>query len=291
MKRGLIMEGGAMRGMFTAGVIDVMMEHNKEFDGAIGVSAGAVFGCNYKSRQPGRTIRYNAAYCTNPHYAGLRSLVKTGDIFGEQFCYHDIPDRLDPFDYEEYRRNPMKFYEVATDVNTGKPLYRRVDECNREGMMWLRASASMPLVSNIVKIGSYEALDGGIGDSIPVQYFEGLGYDRNVVITTRPKDYRKGKNQTMPLGRVRLRKYPNMIAAMENRHERYNAALEEILKKEEEGTLMVIRPPKAIEVAPVERDRQKLLNAYRMGRETMKEQMWKLQEFLFAEDFITKKGL
>ena len=164
-----------MRGMFTAGVIDVMMEHNIEYDGAIGVSAGAVFGCNYKSRQPGRVIRYNAAYCTNPHYAGIRTLVKTGDIFGEQFCYHDVPDRLDPFDYEAYRKNPMEFYAVATEVKTGEPVYKRVDVCDKEGLQWLRASASMPLVSNIVTIGDHEMLDGGIGDSIPVRYFGGLG--------------------------------------------------------------------------------------------------------------------
>lgn len=274
------MEGGAMRGMFTAGVIDVMMEHNIEYDGAIGVSAGAVFGCNYKSRQPGRVIRYNAAYCTNPHYAGIRTLVKTGDIFGEQFCYHDVPDRLDPFDYEAYRKNPMEFYAVATEVKTGEPVYKRVDVCDKEGLQWLRASASMPLVSNIVTIGDHEMLDGGIGDSIPVRYFEGLGYDRNVVILTRPRGYCKQKNKVMPVVRMRLRKYPKMIEAMSNRHERYNATMDDIVKQEREGKLFVIRPPKAIDVSPVERDRQKLLSAYRMGRETMKQQMRALQEYL-----------
>lgn len=280
MKSGLIMEGGAMRGMFTAGVIDVMMEHRIEFDGAIGVSAGAVFGCNYKSGQPGRVIRYNAAYCMNPHYAGLNTLVKTGDIFGEKFCYHDIPDTLDPFDYDAYRDNPMKFYVVATDVNTGEPVYHRIDDCDREGLQWLRASASMPVVSNIVKIGAYELLDGGIGDSIPVRYFEEQGYTHNVLIATRPTDYRKGPNRMMPLARVRLHRYPNMISAMETRHIRYNETIEYIVEQEKEGRLFVIRPPKAVEVNAVEHSRQKLLDAYRMGRETAKEQMWKLQDFM-----------
>lgn len=139
MKKGLVMEGGAMRGMFTAGVIDVMMEHQITFDGAMGVSAGAVFGCNYKSNQPGRVIRYNAAYCNKPQYAGLRTFLKTGDMFGEQFCYHDIPEHLDPFDYETYRKNPMDFYVVVTDAKTGKALYKKVDQCDKKEMEWMRA--------------------------------------------------------------------------------------------------------------------------------------------------------
>ena len=266
MKRGLIMEGGAMRGMFTAGVIDIMMEQGLNFDGAVGVSAGAVFGCNYKSKQPGRVIRYNAAYCNNPHYAGVGTLLKTGDIFGEQFCYHDIPDHLDPFDYETYRKNPMPFYIVATDINTGKAVYKEVNQCDKEGMLWLRASASMPLVSRVVEVGGYELLDGGIADSIPVRHMEELGYDRNVVILTQPLDYVKTRNQLMPLIRVRLRKYPKLIEAMEHRHEIYNDTLEYIRKKEANGSLYVIRPPKKIDVGKVEHDRQKLLAAYKIGR-------------------------
>lgn len=283
MKKGLIMEGGAMRGMFTAGVIDVMMEQKLDFDGAIGVSAGAVFGCNYKSRQPGRVIRYNAAYCNNPHYAGMGTLLRTGDIFGEQFCYHDIPDHLDPFDYETYRKNPMPFYVVATDMNTGGAVYREVDACDKEGMLWLRASASMPLVSRVVEVDGYELLDGGIADSIPIRHMEEIGYDRNVVILTQPLGYEKTKNQLMPLIRLRLRKYPKMVEAMEHRHEIYNETLEYIQKKEKEGSLYVIRPPKKIDVNKVEHDRKKLLEAYQLGRETMKKQMWKVKEFLKEE--------
>lgn len=280
MRTGLIMEGGAMRGMFTAGVLDVMMEHKIEFDAAIGVSAGAVFGCNFKSGQPGRVIRYNAAYCTNPHYAGLRTLVKTGDIFGEKFCYHDIPDYLDPFDYRAYQDNPLEFYVVATDVKTGKAVYHRVDVCDQEGMLWLRASASMPVVSNIVKIGSYELLDGGIGDSLPVRYLEELGCDRNVLIATRPLGYRKGPNRAISLARTRLYRYPNMIAAMKQRHMHYNEALDYALEREKAGGLFVIRPSRTIDVSPVEHSRQKLLAAYGMGREAMNSRLRELREFL-----------
>lgn len=190
-EKGLVMEGGAMRGMFTAGVIDVMMEHQITFDGAMGVSAGAVFGCNYKSNQPGRVIRYNAAYCNKPQYAGLRTFLKTGDMFGEQFCYHDIPEHLDPFDYETYRKNPMDFYVVVTDAKTGKALYKKVDQCDKKEMEWMRASASMPIVSKPVCVDGYELLDGGVADSIPVQKMQELGFDKTVVVLTQPRDYVK----------------------------------------------------------------------------------------------------
>ena len=280
MKKGLVMEGGAMRGMFTAGVTDVLMEHQIEFDGAVGVSAGAVFGCNFKSKQPGRVIRYNAAYCSSPQYAGLGSFLKTGDLFGEQFCYHDVPEHLDPFNYDTYRENPMEFYVVATDANTGEARYKRVDSCNKSELLWMKASASMPLVSKIVCVDGYELLDVGIADSIPIQFLESLGYDRNVVILTQPRDYVKGKNQLMPLAKVMLRKYPAMIEAMENRHIHYNETLDYIRKREKEGSLFVIRPPKKLEVSKLERDRQRLLTAYRMGRETMKSHLRDLQKFL-----------
>lgn len=280
MKKGLIMEGGAMRGMFTAGVTDVMMEHQITFDGAMGVSAGAVFGCNFKSVQPGRVIRYNAAYCNNPQYAGLRTFLSTGDIFGEQFCYHDIPEHLDPFDYETYRTNPMEFYVVVTDAKTGQARYKRIDMCDAHEMLWMRASASMPIVSRPVKVDGYELLDGGVADSIPVRKMEELGYDRNVVILTQPASYIKGKNQLMPLAKAVLHRYPAMIDAMEHRHEHYNDTLAYIRKKEERGELFVIRPPKKLEVRKVERDRQRLLEAYRMGRETMKEHLRGLEKFL-----------
>lgn len=280
MKKGLVMEGGAMRGMFTAGVTDVLMEHQIEFDGAVGVSAGAVFGCNFKSKQPGRVIRYNAAYCSSPQYAGLGSFLKTGDLFGEQFCYHDVPEHLDPFNYDTYRENPMEFYVVATDANTGEARYKRVDSCNKSELLWMKASASMPLVSKIVCVDGYELLDGGIADSIPIQFLESLGYDRNVVILTQPRDYVKGKNQLMPLAKVMLRKYPAMIEAMENRHIHYNETLDYIRKREKEGSLFVIRPPKKLEVSKLERDRQRLLTAYRMGREAMKSHLRDLQKFL-----------
>ena len=172
MKTGLVMEGGAMRGLFTAGVIDVMMENGISFDGAIGVSAGAAFGCNYKSGQPGRVLRYNLRFCKDPRFCSVRSLIKTGDMFGADFCYREIPYEHDLFDYKAYAESPMEFHVVCTDVDTGEAVYKKCDALDGEQMEWLRASASLPLAARIVEIDGKGYLDGGIADSVPLKYFE-----------------------------------------------------------------------------------------------------------------------
>ena len=143
-KTGLVLEGGAMRGMFTCGVIDVLMENGIRFDGAAGISAGAVFGCNYKSRQIGRPVRYNKNYCKDPRYCSDRSLIKTGDLYGADFCYRELPDVLDPFDRETFKNDPMEFYIGATDVKTGKAVYHKCTDGGEDDLLWMRASASMP---------------------------------------------------------------------------------------------------------------------------------------------------
>ena len=222
MKTGLVLEGGAMRGLFSAGVTDVLMEEGITFDGAIGVSAGAAFGCNVKSGQIGRALRYNTTYCNDPRYCSFRSLLKTGDLYGAEFCYSTIPYQLDPFDVEAYNRNPMDFYVVCTDVETGEAIYHNCPESNLESMQWFRASASMPLVSRIVEVGGYRLLDGGIADSIPLEAFEKLGYERNLVILTQPEGYVKKPNKAMPLMRLALGKYPKLLRTIANRHTIYN---------------------------------------------------------------------
>ena len=163
-KTGLVLEGGAMRGMFTAGVTDVMMEHGIEFDGAVGVSAGAAFGCNYKSRQIGRSIRYNKRFCNDRRYCGLRSLLLTGNIYNTDFAYREVPLHLDEFDFAAYAANPMEFWLVCTDIETGLPVYHRYDGYHDHGFDWIRASASMPMVSRTVEIDGQKLLDGGISD-------------------------------------------------------------------------------------------------------------------------------
>ena len=280
MKRGLVMEGGAMRGLFTAGVIDVFMENGVEFDGAIGVSAGACFGCNYKSKQPGRAMRYNLRFCHDPRYSGVRSLLRTGDIYGAEFCYHTIPEQLDPFDYDTFERNPMEFYVVCTDVETGKPVYHNMPHGRAGEMEWLQASASMPLVSRIVHAGDQKLLDGGMADSIPLKYFEDIGYDRNVVILPQPESYVKGPNKQLPLAKMALRRYPRMIDTMARRHEMYNAETAYARERAAAGAAIVIQPKSPLPVHRVEHNAEQLRATYELGREAGREHLAEVRRFL-----------
>ena len=222
MKTGLVLEGGAMRGLFTAGIIDVLMENNIKFNGAIGVSAGAAFGCNYKSGQIGRVIRYSKRFANNWKYASLWSLLTTGDYFGAEYAYHFIPNKLDIVDFETFRNNPMEFWAVATNVGSGKAVYRQLNTLDYEELEFVRASASMPLVSNIVKLNGQRLLDGGVADSIPLAFFQKQGYQRNVVVLTQPKGYRKQPNKLMPLMHLQLHRHPKMLKALAERHIMYN---------------------------------------------------------------------
>lgn len=280
MKTGLVMEGGAMRGLFTAGVIDVFMENGIEFDGAIGVSAGAAFGCNYKSKQIGRVLRYNTNYCKDKRYCSLKSLITTGNLYGAEFCYHELPDKLDLFDYDTFNNNPMEFYLVCTDVLTGKPVYRKCERADYDCLEWMRASASMPLASKIVEIDGYKLLDGGVSDSVPIRYFESIGYDRNIVILTQPKNYVKKKNSLIPIMKIALRKYPELIKALKNRHEMYNDTIKYICEKEGKGEILVIRPDGDLPVGRTESDPEKLKKTYEMGRKEAEKQLENIKRFL-----------
>ena len=282
MKTGLILEGGAMRGMFTAGVMDVMMENGIEFDGAVGVSAGAAFGCNYKSKQIGRVIRYNTRFCRDKRYCGIRVLLKTGNIYSTEFCYGEVPLKHDVFDFDTYERHPMEFHVVSTNVETGEAVYRKYEGREDHGFDWIRASASMPMVSQIVEIDGLRLLDGGIADSIPVRYFESLGFDRNLAILTQPKGYRKKKYAIMPLAKIKYRKYPNFVKAMGNRHVMYNETLDYIAKREEEGKLMVIRPDVDLPVKKVEKNPENLRAAYEIGRRVATERLDEIKAYLRA---------
>ena len=278
MKKGLVLEGGAMRGLFTCGILDVFMEQNIEFDGAAGISAGAVFGCNFKSRQIGRPLRYNKKYCGDPRYCSIRSLVKTGDLYGVEFCYHELPDKLDVFDREAFSRNPVEFYIGATDVTTGKPIFHRCSDGGERDIEWMRASSSMPVVSRPVQIGKYTLLDGGIADPIPYLYMESKGYDRNVLILTQPEGYRK--KPTSPLMPALLRRYPAIAQAMARRHIVYNRQLDQIKERELAGQSYVIRPPEDLKIGHTEKDPEELERVYQIGRHTAEEQLSRVREFL-----------
>ena len=279
-KTGLVLEGGAMRGLFSAGVLDVMMENGIEFDAVMGVSAGAVFGCNFKSGQIGRSIRYNMRFCDDPRYCSFESLRKTGDLYNVQFCYDEIPNKLDPFDKEAYQANPMPFYAVCTNVETGKAIHKRLDNGDAKDMEYFRASASMPVVSRIVEVDGYKLLDGGITDSIPLASMERRGYPRNVVVLTQPLGYVKKKSKMLPLIRVSMRQYPNVIRAMEVRHIRYNKQTAYVREQELAGNAFVIRPPYDLGISRTEDDPAELRRVYELGRKEMEERLPELREFL-----------
>ncbi len=280
MKTSLIMEGGGMRGMFTCGVNDVLLENDITFDGSAGISAGACFGCNFKSKQIGRALRYNLKYGKDPRYASLRSLIKTGDYFNVDFCYRQVPDELDVFDVETFAANPMEFYVGATDMETGRIVYHNCKDGGKNDIEWMRASASMPLVSKIVEIGRYKLLDGGIVDPVPFRFMERKGFDRNVIILTQPKGFEKKKSSIMPLFFTLMRDYPKIVQAMNVRHIRYNRQMEEIAEREENNEVLVIRPPEALNISRTEGNPKELQRVYDIGRAEAEKRLEEIRAFL-----------
>ena len=276
------MEGGAMRGMFTCGVIDVFMEEGIDFDGAAGISAGAVFGCNFKSRQIGRPIRYNKNYCRDPRYCSMRSLLKTGDLYGVDFCYRELPDILDPFDAAAFKENPMDFYVGATNVGTGKILFHNCRDGGENDIQWMRASASMPIVSRPVRIEGRSYLDGGIADAVPYAYMAQQGYNRNVIVLTQPKGYRK-EPETIPFMRLFLRRIPKIREAMKCRYEMYNRQMDELDRMEAENAALILRPPEDLRIGHAEKNPDELERVYRIGRTEAEKRLPEIERWLLRE--------
>ncbi|MBR4899276.1 MAG: patatin family protein [Prevotella sp.] len=279
MKTGLVLEGGAMRGLFTAGIIDVMMEHDVWPDVLVGVSAGAAFGCNMKSRQVGRAIRYNKRFAKDSRYSGWRSLFTTGNYFNAEFAYHTMPTSLDRFDDEAFNNNPMDFYVVCTDVETGEAVYKKLEKSESATYDWIRASASMPLLSKAVELEGRKLLDGGVADSIPLAFSERIGCERNVVILTQPEGYLKAHNPFMPLMRIALRRYPKMIEAMDNRHLMYNKELEYVREAEREGRCLVIRPDEKIPIGHISHNPDEMQRVYDIGRAIGERNLYRISSF------------
>ena len=225
MKTGLILEGGSMRGLFSAGVMDVFLENDIQFDGAIGVSAGATFGVHYKSNQPGRVIRYNKRFARDPRYCSFASLLTTGNLYNAKFCYHTMPSKLDVFDFETFRDNPMEFWVVTTDAETVEPFYHELKTGDEEDMEWLRASASLPIAARTVPLEGRRYMDGGVTDSLPLAFFESQGFEKNVVILTQPKGYVKPVQKSLGLTKFLLHGQDRLYARLENRHNEYNEQL------------------------------------------------------------------
>ncbi|MCD7882654.1 MAG: patatin family protein [Lachnospiraceae bacterium] len=280
MKIGLVLEGGAMRGMYTAGVLDVMMHNQIQIHGAIGVSAGALFGVNYLSGQAGRVIRYNKRFNHNKNYMGILPLLKEGNIISTEYAYHDVPYELDVFDDAAYKSaaETIPFYAVVTDIETGKPNYVRIRSVYKQ-MDVLRASASMPFVSKPVEIGGRRFLDGGISDSIPFQWMLKNGYDRLIVILTRDLSYHK-EPMSPALIRTFYRKYPELRQQLMQRHTTYNDAIDALKEYEKEGRVFVIRPSSPIEIGRIESDPSKLQMVYELGLEDGETQLDALRSYL-----------
>jgi predicted patatin/cPLA2 family phospholipase len=279
---GLVLEGGALRGLFSAGVMDVMMERGLTVDGMVGVSAGACFGVNYKSGQPGRTLRYNLRFAHDRRYCSVQSLVTTGDLFGAQFAYHDMPNRYDIFDNEAFRNNPIPFFLVCTDCRTGQPVYHECRETGDELYEWIRASASMPVASRPVNIGNQVLLDGGMTDSIPLAFMQQQGFGRNIVVLTQPIGFRK-----RPLSAVfrqilhrSLHSFPKMIEVMERRYKMYNGQLDYISQQVSAGNTFLIAPSDKLPIGRVSHSRNKMQRTYDMGREMMERRWEELTAFL-----------
>lgn len=267
MKTGLVLEGGGMRGLFTAGVLDVMMERDIKVDGIVGVSAGACFGCNYLSKQPGRILRYNINMINEPRYMSLRNFLRTGNLMDGEFAYHTLPDEIDIFDRETYAQSDVEYHIVCTDVLTGEPVYKRLTPpADYEFLEWLRASSSLPLVSKPVEVGGRLMLDGGMSDSIPLKYFQDQGFERNIVVLTQPLGFTKKRTKLMPLFRIFMRKYPAIIEAMNRRHLMYNAQLAYLAQEEKAGRITIIAPDDTLPIGRTEQNAERMKQVYQMGR-------------------------
>lgn len=278
MKTGLVLEGGAMRGMYTAGVLDVFMENNVRFDGVMGVSAGAVFGVNYPSGQVGRVIRYNCRFNTDRKYMGIGCLIKTGDFFNKEYAFYRVPRELDKFDDEAFKRSGIPFYAVVTNLENGEPEYIQVKSVLDE-MEILRASCSMPFASKPVEINGKKYLDGGVTDSIPFEKFAEIGYEKQVVILTRDRNYRK-KPMNLALTSLFYRKYPEFRRRLKARHIMYNESLDKLEKREAEGRTFVIRPSEPINISRTERDPEKLKQVYELGKADAQKRLSDLLNYL-----------
>ena len=277
---GLVLEGGGLRAMFTGGVLDVFMQNNIRFDATVGVSAGVLFGCNYKSNQPGRALRYNIRFKDNPEYMSWKSLFRTGNYVNERFSYHLLPHVYDPMDFEAYRENPMKFYAVCTDIEEGCPVYHEIDDADGNGLRWMQASASMPVFAKPVEIDGRHYLDGGITDSIPLKFIQEKGYRKNVVILTQPLDFKKKEAHVGIAMKMFLKQYPKVAQLMARRHIMYNDELDYIHSELQQGDTFLICPDEKLNIGRLSLKEDKMRRVYEAGVEKAMSLIPQIREFI-----------
>lgn len=265
-KIGFVLEGGAARGIYTAGVLDVLLENGIMADGVMGVSAGAIHGISYVAGQAGRSYCFSTKYCKDSRFMSFRSFLKTGDICGAQFCYYDIPERLVPFATQAFESSRTEYYCVCTDVETGLPVYHKSETMRGNEIEWVRASASMPLVSRTVEINGMKLLDGGVSDSIPFRAFQRMGYDKMLVVCTQHDGYRKKADASAKLMSLRYKAFPDFVQTMNNRPKMYNEQLDDLKTAERLNEVIVIRPSQPLEIGRIEHDPAVIRSVYLLGR-------------------------
>ena len=280
-KTTLILEGGAMRGLYSAGVLDVFMKNKINVDAVYGVSAGALFGLNYKSRQMGRALRYNLKYAPNKNYMGLYSLLTTGNIMNKEFCFNKLVYELDKLDFETYKKTPVDFYAVVTNLQTGKPEYIKVEDAQKD-MEYFRASGSMPFVSRPVKINGNYYLDGGISDPVPLKKVLETKADKIIVVLTRPSGYRKKNLHLHALYKLFYSRFPKFVKTGSNRHNTYNQTMDLIEKYEAEKKIIVLRPSQFIKIKRTEKDTHKLQSMYNLGVSDCANKLDEIKKYLYS---------
>lgn len=279
----LVLEGGGMRGAYSGGVLDILLDNGIKFGGYAGTSAGATHLCSFISEQRERNFRIDTVHSQDPRYRGIKQLIKTGDFFPREFCYVTIPREIDPFDYAKFEENARisDFYSVCTNLETGKAEYLLTQEVDKgDGLECVRASASLPLMSHIVNLRGMKLLDGGIGDSIPFEIMDSKGFKKQVVILTQQEGYVKKPNSLIPLFKLIYRKYPKFVEAAATRHIRYNESLAKLRQWEAEGKSFVFRPSEPFKISRIEKDANKLVELYKMGLRDGERLLPALKKFL-----------
>ena len=265
----LVLEGGAMRGLFTAGVLDYLMDRGVVCKRVIGTSAGALMGYNYVAGATGRSCYVNVHFAPDWRYLSWQSFVKTGNVYGRAFSFDEIPNRLEPFDYDAYRRSPIELTAVSSDLDLGEADYHVIAD-PKDDLPYLIASSSMPLVSQIVEVDGKRLLDGGTCDSIPIDYSRATGAAKHVVVLTQHAKYRKHPDKLLPLERQVYSDCPFYLERLEHRSYEYNRTVRRLERMAEAGEAFVIRPERPVGVSNIEHDREKLFALYEHGLDTWK---------------------